>query len=251
MIKSLLFSFALLFSVVAVAQVNIKDSSITIPMINVHTGFHIPGGDLEERFGNNGTVGAEFQLKLKSQWLFGANYSFIFGNDIKNQDNYFHRIKTSDGYVLDGNGQFAELFLYQRGFNASLQFGRQFDIWNINPNSGPYFLVSPGYFQHYVRIENPDNVTPQIAGDYLKGYDRLTAGFSLTEFVGYRFFSNNRLFNFYLGVEFTQAWTQSQRSFNYDDMARDTKERLDLMYGIKFGWMIPLYGRVPNDYYYY
>ncbi len=233
------------------AQVNVKDSSIAVPMFSIHAGFHMPQGDLADRFGNNGTIGASFQWKSKKGLLLGADYSFIYGKDVKNKDNYLKNIRTSDGYVIDMNGQFAELFFFQRGFNASIQLGYQFNIWNPNPNSGPFIFVAPGFMQHYVRIENPDNVTPQISNDYLKGYDRLTNGFSLTEFVGYRFLSNNRLYNFYAGIELTQAWTQSRRSFNYDDMARDTKQRMDMMIGIKVGWTLPLYNRVPDDYYYY
>lgn len=251
MLRTILLSLFVILFLGASAQVNVKDSSITISMINVHAGFHTPQGDLADRFGYNGTIGAEFQMKFKKNFIWGVDYSFIYGKDVKNTENYLHALRNDDGYLIDANGQFSELFFFQRGFNISAQIGYQFNVLNLNPNSGPYLLVAPGLMQHFVRIENPDNVTPQIADEYLKGYDRLTNGFSMTEFVGYRFLSNNRLYNFYFGFEATQAWTQSRRSYNYDDRAQDTKKRMDMIYGFKVGWMIPFYGRVPNDYYYY
>jgi hypothetical protein len=175
----------------------------------------------------------------------------MFSENIKNEDSYFQDIKTSQGYVLDGNGQYAEYYLYQRGHIISLSFEKQFNFLAINANSGPFIKIGGGYIFHKVRIENPENVTPQILGDYAKGYDRLTGGFSLNQMIGYRYISPTNIWNFYAGFEFIQAKTKSLRTYNFDDMAVDNKSRLDVLSGFRIGWIIPIKGRAPKEFYYF
>lgn len=233
------------------AQKAIRDSSITIPFISVHYNYQIAGGDLTNRFGNNNNVGGAFTLKLRSGFILGLEGSYLFGTDVKNKDSYFRHIRNDHGYLIDGNGQYAEIQMHERGLHIFAFTGYQFTFWSPNPNSGPFIHIGAGFLQHYVRIENPENVTPQIIGEYSKLYDRLSNGFSATQMIGYRYMGNHNLANFYLGFEFTQAWTQSRRDYNADDLKRNTNTSLDLFYGIKVGWIIPLYGRAPKDFYYY
>ncbi|PLX14029.1 MAG: hypothetical protein C0594_00545, partial [Marinilabiliales bacterium] len=129
--------------------------------------------------------------------------------------------------------------------------GRVISIDKKNPNSGILFNVGGGILQHKIHIEVEYNNTPQIQGDYVKGYDRLTNGFAMSEFIGYIYFSDNKILNFYGGFEFIQAFTQSRRSYDYFSMTRDTKKRTDLLYSIKIGWIIPLYKKIPQKYYIY
>ena len=64
------------------------------------------------------------------------------------------------------------------------------------------------------------------------------------------YLSDNRLLNFYFGIEGYQAFTQSVRKLNYDTGLPDTKKRLDMLYGLRFGWILPLYKKTPNEFYY-
>lgn len=235
----------------AFAQKAVRDSSITIPSISVHYAYQFPGGDLSSRFGNNHNVGGEFTIKLRSGFILGVEGSYLFGTDVKNENSYFKNIRNDHGFVIDGNGQYAEVMLYERGLHIFAFAGYQFTFWSPNPNSGPFIHLGAGFLQHYVRIENPGNVTPQIMGEYSKLYDRLSNGFSATQMIGYRYMGNHNLSNFYIGIEFTQAWTQSRRAYNADDMKQNTDKHLDLLFGIKLGWVIPLYGRAPKDFYYF
>lgn len=244
-----LFSLGSIGSIIA--QSALKDSSITIPAISIHYAYQFSGGDLANRFGNNHNVGGDFTLKLKNNLMFGVNISYLFGTDVKNAGSYFKEIRNDYGYVIDGNGQYAEVHLFERGFQTYATIGYQFNFLAPNPNSGPYIQAGFGFMQHYVRIENKDNSAPQIIGEYAKLYDRLSNGFSTSQYVGYRFMGNRNLTNFHIGFEFTQAWTQSRRSYNADDMKQNTDQNLDLLFGIKVGWIIPLYGRAPKDFYYY
>jgi len=61
---------------------------------------------------------------------------------------------------------------------------------------------------------------------------------------------NKRLWNFYAGFEFMQAFTKNRRSFNADDMAPEAFKRLDMLNGFRFGWIVPLYGKTRSEFYY-
>ena len=62
---------------------------------------------------------------------------------------------------------------------------------------------------------------------------------------------NKNTFNFYIGLEFYQAWTMNRRDFNFDTMECDDTERNDYLFGIRAGWILPIYQKEPNKYYYY
>ena len=233
------------------AQVNLKDSSLFAPILLVHYSYDFPGGNLKDMYGNNSNLGGDFLIKLKSNWLFGITGSFLFGEKVKNQDVILKNISTSTGFVIDGNGAYAEIYMYERGYFLSATVGKIFSIKKINPNSGIVLMGGAGFMEHHIRIENPSKVAPQVNGDYKKGYDKLRNGFAMSEYIGYWNMSNNRLFNFHIGFESIQAWTKSRRDFDFSLMGKDNQNYLDVFYCIKIGWMIPFYKRSPDKYYYY
>ena len=97
-----------------------------------------------------------------------------------------------------------------------------------------------------------DNTAPQLLDDYKKGYDRLAGGLGISEFIGYTYLSNSKLINFYLGFEINQSWSKPKRDVNFDTGEPNPKlNRYDVLYGIKVGWIIPLFKRLPEKYYYY
>jgi hypothetical protein len=63
-------------------------------------------------------------------------------------------------------------------------------------------------------------------------------------------FGNRRRVNFFIGIEAVQAFTKNRRSFNFDTRSSDDSERSDRLLGLKAGWIIPLYKKVPNAYYF-
>ena len=232
------------------AQVSIKDSSVFVPMVCASYGFQFPGGDLTKRFGPNSNFGLSFLIKNKKNLVYGISGSFIFGNKLR-EDGILDTISTSTGQIIDANGQYAEVRLFERGFATHLHFGIVFPFPKPNPNSGILALAGAGFLQHKIRIDDIGNNSPQLSKEYRKGYDRLTNGFSVSQFLGYVFLSNKRLVNFYGGFEFIQAFTQSRRSWDVDLMKRDTQKRFDVLYGFRLGWILPLYKKAPDKYYYY
>lgn len=249
-ISPLLSFFLILFTLFGHAQSEVSDSSINIPMLYASYAYQWPGGDLKDRFGSNSAIGGGGLIKLKSNWLIGADYNYIFGNNIKGSDSLFRDIDTDDGFIIDRNGELSAPNLYERGFYTSVRFGKLFPVLSPNPNSGPFITGSVGLFQHKIRIESIGNTAPQIIGDYVKGYDKLSNGVGISEFIGYMYMGNKRLVSFFGGIEFTQAFTQSRRSYDFNLGARDVQKRTDLLWGFKVGWIIPFYKRVPKGYYY-
>lgn len=236
-------------SINLLSQVSVKDSSIYTPYVGVSYGYQLAAGDLAKRFGNSSAVGGNLDFKTKKYWIFGVNGCYFFGKDVK--ESLFDSIATPSGAIIDGNGEFADVRLYERGFTASLTAGRMFSFKRPNPNSGIVFSVGAGFIQHKIRIETIGNKVPQLSKEYKKGYDRLTNGFLLSQNLGYLYLSDNRLINIYFGLECMQGFTQSRRSFDYDLMKQDTQKRVDIMYGAKIAWILPLYKRAPQEFYTY
>jgi len=246
------FLFLLIFHISIVsAQKDIQDSSITVPMIYGFYGYQIAGGDMAERFGNNSVVGPGFQVKLKSQWIFGLEFNYLWGNKVKNADEILGNVLTSDGQVISTDGTYAIFDMFERGYSIMGHAGRLFNVLAPNPNSGIMVKVGAGYMQHWVRIQIGDFEVPWLEDDYAKGYDRLTGGFALSEFIGYLYLGNTRVLNFYAGFEFTQGWTRGLRDVDFDTGQKDNSKRFELLNGFKIGWIIPIYKRKPEAYYFY
>lgn len=246
-LKNRLFYAFLLFVPNLFSQ-NLKDSIVFAPLIKISYGTQLPGGDLAQRFGINSTVGLKFSIKTKKNLLFGVDGNYLFGKEVKEE--LFKNISNTDGNIINTNGEYAEIRLSQRGIAISAHVGKVIPVWGPNKNSGIISTLGLGYLQHKVRIDVPGGNVPQLAGDYKKGYDKLTSGLALTEFVGYLFLGNNRMLNFFGGFEFTQAFTKSRRTYDFDLKAKDNNNRTDLLYGFRIGWVLPLYKKMPNEYYY-
>jgi hypothetical protein len=240
---------AFLLSYSLPAQVSIKDSSIYTPLIGISYGYYLPGGDMKDRFGNSSALQLNIDFKTQYNWVLGINGSYIFGKGVK--ESLFDSISTSTDNIINQKGEYADIRLYERGFTISGTIGRLIPGKKPNPNSGLRIDLGLGFIQHKIRIETIGNDVPQLSKQYKKGYDKLSNGFLLTESVGYLYLSNNRLANIYFGLECMQGFTKSRRSFDYDLMKQDSKKRVDILYGAKIAWILPLYKKAPQAFYIY
>src|ERR1035437_9217695 len=78
---------------------SLKDSSLSFPMIGIQYSFDIPAFDLAKSFGVNSTIGASYWHKTTSNWLFGFEYNYVFGDLVK--VNPLDSIMTSQGYIIN------------------------------------------------------------------------------------------------------------------------------------------------------
>lgn len=245
----LLTVFLLIIGLPIKAQLDVRDESASFWFLQPNLSGQLPGGDLKHRFYPNGAVGFGLNHKTASQWLFGIDWSFIFADKVRNEDEILKNITTSEGFVIDQTGVFANIHFRERGFYLSARAGRLFNTRFGNPNSGILVMGSMGYLQHKIRIEVHENTAPQLEGDYMKGYDKLTGGPGGSLFLGYQNFSNNKLTNFTVGIEYLYAATGSLRSYDYVLMGKDETRRSDQLWSLKFGWNLPVYARAPKEFY--
>jgi len=250
--KTVLLSFGIiLLSYLSFAQSSVKDSAIFIPSMYGEFAYQFPGGDLVKEFSSNGNVGGGFMIKTKRNFVFGLEYNYLFGSNVKNENVLLKDISTSQGYVISSGGTYADIHMYENGAFISAKFGKIFNVLSPNKNSGIMILGGLGFFQHKIRIDVTDNNAYNLSGDYKKGYDRMTYGPGISEFIGYVYYGNSRLVNFFFGFEFVQAWTKNRRDFNFDTMSKDNSNHFDMLSGFKVGWIIPVFNRTPRDFYYF
>ncbi len=216
-------------------------------LINALYGVHKPGGDMAVRYGNNSSTGGSVEFYTKRNLIIGAHSNFYFGAKV-NTD-VLAELRNAEGMIFGDDGGIAEVRLRERGLYVGGHIGKIFPLSEKNKRSGIRVTVGGGYFQHKIRIQDdPQVYVSTLSGDYKKGYDRMANGYALTEFIGYQYLAQNRRVNFLLGFEFTQGFTESRRSFNFDTRDRETGSRLDLLYGIRLGWTLPLYvGENPDE----
>ena len=245
------YTFILVLISVFVYSQKLEDEKHSVIGVSATYAYQFPGGDLAKRFGSNSNIGITAWYKLKSNWVFGFDYTYMFGKNLNEEaSSIFDNITTSDGHIIDKYGQLSAVMLSERGFYTGLKLGKVIPFTKSNVNSGLLISFGMGLLQHKIFIENDGNVTPQIIGDYKKGYDKLTNGLALQQFIGYMYIGKSKLANFFVGIEFTQGFTQSRRDYDFNLMMKDETKRLDLLYSIRVGWIVPFYKREARDFYY-
>lgn len=232
-------------------QRNVADSAVGVTWLSPQYGFNFSGGDLADRHGYFNSIGFTAGYKTNRNWFFGLDANYLFGNDVR-LTGLFDHLVDSKGNITDQNGDIAIVVVYSRGFHTNAVFGKLIPILSPNKNSGFLVTAGVGYLMHKVRIETQDQVVPQLELDYRKGYDRLTAGINTSQFLGYSYMANQGFLNFYGGFYFQQGYTYNQREIFYDqpDTPVSKEMMLDLQYGFRLGWLIPIYKRKPKEYYF-
>lgn len=243
----------MLIPAVVLSQRNMMDSIIPTPLLGVQYGGTWSGGDLKARYGYFNQVGGTIGYKFNKNWYLGVEGDFLFGNKIKISDyDLFHNFVDSYGNITDQNGDIGSVLTFSRGFHVNIEGGKVINKAGHNKNSGLFLKLGVGYLSHKIRIETNNNVIPLLEKDYRKGYDRLTTGVNLNQFIGYLFMSGNNFLNFYAGFYMQEGFTKNRRTLFWDQPNEpvSTKTRFDLLYGFKVGWLIPIYKRAPKSFYF-
>ena len=242
--------YIFLFPVSLFAQASEQTNSGPLLAYNLSYAFQRPGGDLEERFGDNINVGSGLQFFTRSNWMLELEGQYLFGQRVK-QD-VVASLRSPEGFIFADDGGDTNVELRQRGFWIGASLGKLIRLTSANPRSGILISAGAGLLQHKVRIQDePQVFVPGLRREYKKGYDRLSNGLALKQFIGYQHFSLNRRVNFYAGFEFMQGFTESRRDWNTDEMQREEGRRLDLLYGFRAGWILPFYLGDKGDSIYY
>lgn len=225
--------------------------AIGTPYIGVHYGANWTGGDLAERYGFTNSLGSHAGYKTKNNWIYGIDGNFFFGDNIL-IDGLLQNLTDSKGRIFNSSGTPGTVLFFNRGFNVNASVSKIIPVLSPNPNSGIMLQLTAGYIWHKLRIESQEDEIPQLQGEYLKGYDRLTTGLNTTQFIGYNFMANRGIWNFYGGIYFQQGFTVNQRDIFWDHPNEKVSKdiRIENITGLRVGWLIPIYKRETKDYYF-
>ncbi len=226
-----------------------KDTANAVPLVGLHVSVQMPGGDLSSRFGYNMNVGMPIMYKFRNGIIVGVEGNYFFGKTVK--EDVLSIMRNKDGTITSSQGDPAKIRFNERGWMISAVGGKVFNLLSANKNSGVFVLFGVGYMQHKVKLIDVGRNVPQIFGDKIKGYDRLTGGICISQTIGYLFMAKNKLANIYFGFEAFEAFTKGLRGYQYDLMHDDSKARVDILYGFRLGWMLPIYKKAPKEFYYY
>lgn len=244
--KLYLITFLIVTSTCLFSQ-NLRDTIINIPFINLSYSPQVPGGDFGKRFGLTNNIGLNFGIKTAKNWQFELEGNFLFGNNVK-EDSLLDFLLTDEGYIIDKYGDAVNVLIYQRGFTESIMVGKLFPFGDVNLNTGIIAKLGVGFMHHKIRIENQDDKVAALTPANLVYVDRLTMGVALKQYLGYQYFSNRKLINFNIGLEFTEGFTQGMRDyqFGYGEYRENRKE---FLVGIRAGWIFPIYRKTPEEFY--
>ncbi|MBK9336412.1 MAG: hypothetical protein IPM98_07410 [Lewinellaceae bacterium] len=215
-------------------------------LVHLTAGIHQPGANFADRFGTTGSVGGGLEWIAAGNFLLGAEAHYSFGNTVK--EDPLVLLRTPEGDIIGNNQLLAEVDLRARGLYVGGAIGKLFPIGNRR--SGIRLTLGAGVQQHRIRIQDNANSVAQVSGDYVKGYDRLTGGLALSQFVGWQHLGANRRSNWFLGFEFSQGFTKSLRDWDFAEMRKLEGNRTDIRFGIRLGWTLPFYIGAANQIYY-
>ena len=245
----LLALFLILSSASIWAQRNVGNEVISTPMVGIHYSSIFPEADLKSRFGYLNQLGITAGYKDKSNFVYGLEGNFYFGNQVKN-DSIFDFMRDNLGNISEADGQFASVQVLSRGFNIHAHFGKIFPIFGSNPNSGLYVSLGAGYSLLKYRIQTTYDFVPILETENAKLYDRQTIGFSIHQFIGYSLINANKPIHFYAGFYANQGFSTFTRSWFYDQGPAPQGIMRDLQFGIRGGWYIPIYKRKAKTIYF-
>ncbi len=229
-----------------------KDSARATPMLRISYAVQVPmGGDLNARFGLAHHIGGSFAYKTRNNWMVSLGGYYIFGDDVQNKEVLLDEMLTPNNIIIADNGGPAIVNIGQAGYVIDVRVGRILPFLMANRNSGPLLSLGAAFMEHWISYDVEGNAIPQLRGDYLKGYDRLTNGFLINQFIGYHYQGDTRLLNFYGGFEFSQGFMGNRRSYDIPEQRKIDSQLTYFQFGFRVGWMLPFYKRDQNEYYYY
>ncbi|GAA4453443.1 hypothetical protein GCM10023092_13830 [Rurimicrobium arvi] len=218
-------------------------------LVGVNGSFDMPGADMAKRFGPGYRVGLSCHYKTKSNWVFGMKLDFLNGSSIR-EDSLFSGVIGPDSTFINQDGQRLYVQKFKRGFMLGAEAGYIFRLTPKLQDAGILVMTGAGFMQHRILIKDKSESIVALQGDYRKGYDRLTNGIYVEQYVGYVFLSNTGLVNFHLGLDVVAGFTQGRRDFLYDVRRPGTDKRVDIMFGVRGGWILPIFKRKSEDYYF-
>jgi hypothetical protein len=218
-------------------------------LLGVNGNFDIPAGDMAKRFGLSYRLGPSIQYKTRKNWIFGLKAEFILGDGIR-EDSMFTGIVDAEGTFINQDGQRIGINRYERGFMAGVEAGKIINTSKKISDNGIVLLTGIGFMQHKILIQDKGESLQQLRGNYRKGYDRLTNGIYLEQYIGYLYLSDNGLINFHIGLDIAWGFTEGRRAYLFDVQRPGNDKRNDIFFGVRGGWYLPMFKRKSEEFYF-
>lgn len=231
-----------------------QDKPISTPFCSAAIGWTFPDGEMGKIYESFMNLNANFGWKTKKNFVWMLEFGFGFGSDnVKNKEDILSGIMTNDGteFVISKEGSDAGVVAYNRNLSLVGKVGKIIPLSKKRPNSGLMLMAGIGGLQHQIIYQSTLEIAEQLEGDYALLYDRQMRGVMLSGFVGYMHMGKKNFSNFYIGIEFNQAWTKTTRIYQINYNYSYDKIFQDRMWTIKAGWMFPFFGRDADKVYYY
>lgn len=243
-------AFWLIFS--GPGQAVADSTGVRVLLFSGFAGVGVPSRDLAKDYGTYGEIGAGIWYKSGSDWLFGVDFSYLFGNGVKNDP--VPNLRDKDGNIIGTNGSYATFKVFQRGYQFPLiKFGKVFSFKKIHQSNmlgGATLTGGAGWFQHWTYIQDLSKKTPQFSQDYLDGYDRLTGGPCYGIWLGYLYLPVSGKVNYHLELGYQMAQTKIQRyDFARNLPAGGQRTEALLQAGLRICFSVR--SRPQDTYYYY
>ena len=238
------------------------DTSTNIIWTGASFGYQFPFGKLSHTFKSNFNLGTGFTFKTASNWTWSINFNYMFGSQLNyteaNYGDFMHDLLgsafDSQWQIFNAAGWATVIYFEGRYWNLGAGLGKVIPVSKKWKNSGIWINTSFGFLQHKIFINIPDpsaNKIPAFEKDYKKGYDRLSSGFYMSQFIGYLFMQKVRVASFYAGVEIYEMWTKPDRNYIFTvGPTQDMKNEFSALLGFKIGWIVPLYEKTKTIKYY-
>lgn len=206
-------------------------------LLRVGGGFYLTGADLAKGFPQFASLPVGLYYKSSSNITLGINHMPFWGNKVK-YNNLFGDVIGPSGEILDQNGFPTIIRYYMRGNSTTFTAGK---LFGGKPGKPGQFEVAlgAGFMQHYVKMQFDAGRTPQLEGEYTKGYDRLTNGLQLVQHFRWHYL-NPETISLFAGLDVSQGFTKNRRSWNFSDYGPDNSLHFDFYTGISAGIIIPL-----------
>jgi hypothetical protein len=215
-------------------------------LAHVAVGAHLPAADMGKRFGPDYDFGAGVDFVTADNWIFGLEGHYFFGNKVK--EDPLEILRTPEGDIIGKDESLADVNLRERGFYVGGLVGRLFVIGK--ERSGIRATLGAGMLQHHIRILDNSATVAELTGSYINGYDRLTGGFAMNQFIGWQHLGKNRRANFFIGFEFNEGLTTGLRTWDFDLMRKLDNRRFDLRIGLRAAFTLPFYVGEPEKIFY-
>lgn len=242
--KYILFILLLVIFSSTEAQEN-KQSAFTF-----NYNYQIPIGNLAITFGNSSAVGGAYFFETANNIFYGFEGNYLFGDNVKDST-LFDNISTLTGSIIGADGHYANINLFQRGFDAYLFAGYAFHF-KESSLSGFYVSQGVGYLQHKIFIDTKNQNIPQLNEEMKHGYDRFSNGFSSKLSVNYKYYSKSGKFQIGTGINYTMAYTKTQRTYDFSNNEYySNKRKWDNLLGFKAELIIPIRRKNEEKFHYY